>query len=66
MYFPGGVAIAVNDADRNGRLDIVAASGPGIPGRISTYDYADWSLIDSLFISDSLNGVAAATNFARA
>jgi ribonucleoside-diphosphate reductase alpha chain len=32
----------------------------------STYDYADWSLIDSLFISDSLNGVAAATNFARA
>ena len=66
VNFPGGVAIAVNDADRNGRLDIVAASGPGIPGQLSTYDYADWSLIDSLFISDSLNGVAAATNFARA
>jgi hypothetical protein len=66
VNFPGGVAIAVNDGDRNGRLDIVAASGPGIPGRLSTYDYADWSLIDSLFISDSLNGVAAATNFARA
>ncbi len=66
VNFPGGVAIAVNDADRNGRLDIVAASGPGIPGRLSTYDYVDWSLIDSLFISDSLNGVAAATNFARA
>ena len=65
VNFPGGVAIAVNDADHDGRLDIVAASGPGIPGRLSTYNYADWSLIDSLFISDSLNGVAAATNFAR-
>jgi|GEM_PF-433383 len=65
LNFPGGARVAVNDANGDGVLDIVAASAPGVRATLSTYNYANLDLLDTVFISDSIQGIAAATNFAR-
>jgi len=41
----------------------MAASGPGAQGTLNAFNYQNLELIDSMFISDSVNGVVAGNNF---
>ena len=65
MSFIGGVRVGVADYNKDGKLDILAASGVGAPGTLNVFNYDNLALIDSVFISDSTLGSDVASNFSR-
>jgi hypothetical protein len=65
MSFLGGVQVGVADYNKDGKLDILAASGVGAPGTLNVFNYDNLALLDSVFISDSTMGSDVASNFSR-
>ncbi len=65
MSLLGGVQVGVADFNKDGKLDILAASGVGAPGTLNVFNYDNLALIDTLFISDSTLGFDVASNFSR-
>jgi len=65
MSFLGGVRVGVADYNKDGKLDILAASGVGAPGTLNVFNYDNLALLDTLFISDSTLGSDVASNFSR-
>jgi hypothetical protein len=65
MSLLGGVRVGVADFNKDGRLDILAASGVGVPGTLNVFNYDNLALLDSVFISDSTMGSDVASNFSR-
>ena len=65
MSFLGGVQVGVADYNKDGKLDILAASGVGVPGTLNVFNYDNLALLDTLFISDSTLGFDVASNFSR-
>ena len=65
MSFLGGVQVGVADFNKDGKLDILAASGVGASGILNVFNYDNLALIDTLFISDSTLGFDVASNFSR-
>ena len=65
MSFLGGVQVGVADYNKDGKLDILAASGVGAPGTLNVFNYDNLALLDTLFISDSTLGCDVASNFSR-
>ena len=65
MSFLGGVQVGVADYNKDGKLDILAASGFGASGILNVFNYDNLALIDTLFISDSTLGFDVASNFSR-
>ena len=65
MSFFGGVQVGVADYNKDGKLDILAASGVGVPGTLNVFNYDNLALIDSVFISDSTLGSDVGSNFSR-
>ena len=65
MSFLGGVQVGVADYNKDGKLDILAASGVGAPGILNVFNYDNLALLDTLFISDSTLGFDVASNFSR-
>jgi hypothetical protein len=63
--FEGGSRVGVADFDKDGALDILAASGAGARGTMNVFDYETLDLIDAMFISDSTQGTDVASNFSR-
>jgi hypothetical protein len=56
--FQGGSRVGVADFDKDGALDILAASGVGARGTMNVFNYDTLDLIDAMFISDSTQGTA--------
>ena len=50
---------------KDGKLDILPASGVGAPGTLNIFNYDNPALLDSVFISDSTSGSDVASNFSR-
>ena len=46
-HFRGGVRVAAGDINNDGRAEIIAASGPGVGGRINVYNGATLGLVNS-------------------
>ena len=65
LSFLGGVQVGVADFNKDGKLDILAASGVGVPGTLNVFNYDNLALLDTLFISDSTLGSDVASNFSR-
>ena len=65
LSFLGGVQVGVADFNKDGKLDILAASGVGVPGTLNVFNYDNLALLDSVFISDSTLGFDVASNFSR-
>jgi hypothetical protein len=65
MSLLGGVRVGVADFNKDGKLDILAASGFGAPGTLNVFNYDNLALVDSVFISDSTLGSDVASNFSR-
>ena len=65
LSFLGGVQVGVADFNKDGKLDILAASGVGVPGTLNVFNYDNLALIDSVFISDSTLGSDVGSNFSR-
>ena len=63
--FEGGSRVGVADFDKDGALDILAASGAGARGTMNVFDYETLDLIDAMFISDSTQGTDVASNFSQ-
>ena len=57
--------MGVADFDKDGALDILAASGAGARGTMNVFDYETLDLIDAMFISDSTQGTDVASNFSQ-
>lgn len=64
--FLGGVRVALADQNRDGALEILAASGPGASGTLNAFSYPGLALQSATFVSPSLNGISAGVNFSRA
>lgn len=60
--FLGGVHAGLADVNRDGFLDILAASGSGARGTVTAFDYSSGKLLDSRFVSEDLSGVYLASN----
>jgi hypothetical protein len=65
MSLLGGVRVGVADFNKDGKLDILAASGVGAQGTLNVFNYDNLALLDSVFISDSTLGSDVASNFSR-
>ena len=64
-YF-GGIRVGLSDYERNGVLDLLAASGLGAMGTVRAFDFDTLAELESLFVSNVTDGVFIATNFSRA
>lgn len=62
----GSVRVGLSDYNRDGVLDLLAASGPMAMGTVRAFDFNTLAELESLFVSNVTDGVFIATNFSRA
>jgi len=62
----GSVRVGLSDYNRDGVLDLLAASGPMAMGTVRAFDFDTLAELESLFVSNVTDGVFIATNFSRA
>ena len=63
--FQGGVNVSLADQNRDGTLEILAASGPGAQGTLNAFSYQTLALQSAQIVSTGLGGIAAGVNFTR-
>jgi len=61
----GSVRVGLSDYNRDGVLDLLAASGPMAMGTVRGFDFDTLQELESLFVSNVQDGVFIATNFSR-
>lgn len=60
--FQGGVTTGLADVNRDGFLDLLAASGAGARGTLNAFDYNSGRLLDARFVGEGRSGVSIASN----
>jgi hypothetical protein len=62
----GSIRVGLSDYNRDGVLDLLAASGPGAMDTVRAFDFDTLAELESLFVSNVTDGVFIATNFSLA